>query len=127
VSAVAPPTGTARMIAQLVEARKAAGLTQDEVARRIGSTQAHLSLIERGIRSPRLTLVESYARAVGARIVWRVDLATNEPTPDLAAPCPYCGHHTLYRPDSYTGRVSCANPICDSNHPPRPREESTRG
>jgi DNA-binding XRE family transcriptional regulator len=113
-----PATGTARMLAQLVEARKAAGLSQDEVARRIGCTQAHLSFIERGIRSPRLSIVESYARAVGARIVWRVEPATNEPAPsDLAVPCPGCGHHTLYRPDSYTGRICCANPDCDTNHP----------
>lgn len=116
----APASGTGRMIAQLVAARRAAGLSQDEVARRIGSTQAHLSFVERGIRSPRLTLVESYARAVGARIVWRVDLATNEPAPnDLAVPCPECGHHTLYRPEGWEigGPAMCANPDCDSNHP----------
>lgn len=116
----APATGTARMVAQLVEARRAAGLSQEEVARRIGSTQSHLSFIERGIRSPRLSTVESYARAVGARIVWRIDSATNEPAPnDLNVPCPSCGHHTLYRRQGWIkgAPAVCANPDCDTNHP----------
>lgn len=76
--AAAPASGPDRMIAQLVEARRAAGLSQDEVARRIGSTQAHLSFIERGIRSPRLTLVERYARAVDMKITWRIGPRSNE-------------------------------------------------
>lgn len=35
-------------------------------------------------------------------------------------PCPYCGHHTLYRPEGWIvgGPVMCANPLCDSNIPP---------
>lgn len=38
----------------------------------------------------------------------------------LARPCPWCGHHTLYKPEDYIngGLVMCANPWCDSNHPP---------
>jgi len=39
-------------------------------------------------------------------------------------PCPYCGHHTLYKPEGWIdgGPVLCANPMCDTNHPPE--EES---
>ena len=35
--------------------------------------------------------------------------------------CPYCGMHTLYKPDGWVegGPVLCANPNCDANHPPR--------
>jgi len=38
---------------------------------------------------------------------------------DLAVPCPYCGHHTLYKPEGWVegGPVMCANPMCDTNYP----------
>lgn len=72
----------ASVVEQLVHARLAADLTQEQVARRIGSTQAHLSNVEAGKASPRLSLIESYARAVGARLSWRVEPATNEPGAD---------------------------------------------
>lgn len=47
---------------------------------------------------------------------------------DLAVPCPYCGHHTLYRPEGWVegGPVACANPFCDSNQPPACRHERVR-
>ena len=49
----------------LVEARKDAGLTQAEVAKRIDWTQTKLSKVERGIR--RLDVVEflQFAEAIG--------------------------------------------------------------
>lgn len=72
----------ASLVEQLTHARLAADLTQEQLARRIGSTQAHLSQVESGKADPRLSLIESYARAVGARLVWRVELATNEPGPE---------------------------------------------
>lgn len=36
--------------------------------------------------------------------------------------CPYCGHHTLYRPEGWQGWVRCANPLCESNYPEREKE-----
>lgn len=56
----------ASVLRVLVEARKAAGLTQAELARRVGSQQPVISLIERGVR--RIDVVEFYvlARAIGA-------------------------------------------------------------
>lgn len=49
----------------LIAARKDAGLSQVELARRIGRDQPFISLIERGVR--RVDLVEFYviARAIG--------------------------------------------------------------
>ena len=34
-------------------------------------------------------------------------------------PCPFCGHHTLYRPEGWVegGPLVCANPLCESNFP----------
>lgn len=56
----------ASVLRVLVEARKAAGMTQAELARRVGSQQPVISLIERGVR--RIDVVEFYvlARAIGA-------------------------------------------------------------
>jgi transcriptional regulator with XRE-family HTH domain len=56
----------ASVLRVLIEARKAAGVTQAELARRVGSQQPVISLIERGVR--RLDVVEFYvlARAMGA-------------------------------------------------------------
>jgi hypothetical protein len=47
--------------------------------------------------------------------------------PDLAVPCPYCGHHTLFRPEGWVegSPVLCANPYCDSNHPPADEETAS--
>jgi transcriptional regulator with XRE-family HTH domain len=55
----------ASVLRVLIEARKAAGLTQAELARRVGSQQPVISLIERGVR--RVDVVEFYvlARAIG--------------------------------------------------------------
>lgn len=55
----------ASVLRVLIEARKAAGLTQAELARRVGSQQPVISLIERGVR--RVDVVEFYvlSRAIG--------------------------------------------------------------
>jgi transcriptional regulator with XRE-family HTH domain len=46
----------AKLVAALIEARKRAGLTQDQLARRLGRDQTFLSLIERGQR--RIDVIE---------------------------------------------------------------------
>ena len=55
----------ASVVRVLVDARKEAGLTQEELARRVGRAQPVISLIERGVR--RIDVVEFYvlARAIG--------------------------------------------------------------
>jgi hypothetical protein len=32
-------------------------------------------------------------------------------------PCPYCGHHTLFRPEGWAPGypIECANPLCETN------------
>lgn len=56
----------AAFIAGLVVARKEAGVSQAELARRIGRTQPFVSLVERRVR--RLDVIEFHAvaRAIGA-------------------------------------------------------------
>ena len=49
----------------LREAREQAGLSQAEVARRLGMTQSYVSRVERGGQNITLSACEAFARAVG--------------------------------------------------------------
>jgi DNA-binding XRE family transcriptional regulator len=53
----------------LAEARHAAGLTQAQVAQRMGTSQAAVARMERGVVKPSWTSIERYARAVGRKPV----------------------------------------------------------
>lgn len=66
-------------VAQLRTARQARGLTQREVAERIGTTQSAIARLESGGVSPRLSTLEAYGWVVGARL----ELAP----PDLLGDC----------------------------------------
>jgi transcriptional regulator with XRE-family HTH domain len=74
----------ASVLRVLVEARKSAGLTQAELARRVGSQQPIISLIERGVR--RIDVLEFYvlARAIGVDPVSVFAQATREVADDHA-------------------------------------------
>jgi DNA-binding XRE family transcriptional regulator len=60
---------TRALVRALADARERAGLTQAEVARRMGTTQPAVARLERGDADPRLSTVERYAQVVG----WRVE------------------------------------------------------
>jgi len=64
--ALADEFGMAR---ELIAARSRAGLTQGEVAARMGTTQSVIARLEGGKRAPSMRTVQRYARAVGARAV----------------------------------------------------------
>ncbi|MBL1353262.1 MAG: helix-turn-helix transcriptional regulator [Zetaproteobacteria bacterium] len=53
----------------LIEARSNAGLTQAEVAKRMGTTQSVIARIEGGSQLPSMKSVIRYARAIGAHPV----------------------------------------------------------
>lgn len=53
----------------LLIARKAAKLTQNDLARRIGSTKQYISKVERGIVSPQTDTLQKIAAAMGRRIL----------------------------------------------------------
>lgn len=61
-------TETSALVGQLVAIRKAKGILQSTVARRMGTSQAAVSGIETGLHTPRLTTLARYATAIGARI-----------------------------------------------------------
>ena len=50
-----------------------AGLTQQQVAERMGTTQSTVARMESGKRPPSLRTVQRYAQAVGARAVLRIE------------------------------------------------------
>ena len=53
---------------QLLQARRRAGLTQAEVADRMGTTQSSISRTEAGRTLPSLDFIDRYARACGVSI-----------------------------------------------------------
>jgi DNA-binding XRE family transcriptional regulator len=64
---------------QLVEARQAAGLTQAEVANRLGVSQAQVARIEkRGYDAYTLTTLRRYVEALGEGFVLEVSIRTPE-------------------------------------------------
>ena len=70
---------TAGLAMELAEtayrARESAGLTQTELARRMGTTQSAIAAIEAGARTPTVDLLERLARACGGRLTIRIDAA----------------------------------------------------
>ncbi len=59
-----------RMIAQLAAQRRAAGLSQTEVAARMGTSQSAVARLEAGDADVRVSTLERYAAAVGCQITW---------------------------------------------------------
>lgn len=59
---------------EFLKARAAAGVTQAEVAERIGTTQSAIARLEsgRGKRSPSLATLQKYAHALGCRLELRL-------------------------------------------------------
>jgi ribosome-binding protein aMBF1 (putative translation factor) len=56
------------LVAALLEARTRAGLTQEEVARRMKTTQAVIARLEGGGSKPSTRTLERYAEATGSRL-----------------------------------------------------------
>ena len=52
----------------LIKAREKAGMTQAQVAKRMGTTQSVVARIEAAQNTPNLKTLERYANAVGRRI-----------------------------------------------------------
>lgn len=58
-----------RLVCQLLAARIRAGLTQEQVAWRLGTKKSAISRLESGTASrPTLTTIENYALVVGCRV-----------------------------------------------------------
>ena len=58
---------------ELIAARTRAGLTQSEVAERMGTTQSVVARLESGRSMPSMRTVQRYAQALGVRAVVRLE------------------------------------------------------
>ena len=63
-----------RFLDEFLKARAAAGVTQAEVAERIGTTQSAVARLEsgKGKHSPSIATLEKYAHALGCRLELRL-------------------------------------------------------
>ena len=60
---------------QLVSLRRELGLSQTEVATRMGTSQSAVARFEAGDLDARLSTLERYTAALGARLEWRIEHA----------------------------------------------------
>ena len=61
------------IISKLIEARNKMGLTQKDVARKIGTKQSAIARFESGLANPTLSFLEKLTSAINAKIIIRVN------------------------------------------------------
>ncbi len=64
--------GRRALVAHLVERRRELGLSQTDVAARMGTSQSAVARLESGGADVRLTTLERYAAAVGRELDWHL-------------------------------------------------------
>jgi ribosome-binding protein aMBF1 (putative translation factor) len=62
-----------RLVRELAEQRQAAGLSQTEIAARMGTSQSAVARLESGTADVRASTLERYAAAVGGEITWKLN------------------------------------------------------
>ena len=62
-----------RLVRELAEQRQAAGLSQTEIAARMGTSQSSVARLESGTADIRASTLERYAAAVGGQITWKLN------------------------------------------------------
>jgi predicted XRE-type DNA-binding protein len=62
-----------RLVRELAEQRQAAGLSQTEIAARMGTSQSAVARLESGTADVRASTLERYAAAVGSEITWQLN------------------------------------------------------
>src|SRR5580698_44211 len=61
------------LLAELAGQRQAAGVSQTEIAARMGTSQSAVARLEAGEADVRASTLERYAAAVGGQITWSLD------------------------------------------------------
>jgi transcriptional regulator with XRE-family HTH domain len=61
-----------RLLRELAQTRVAVGLTQTEVAARMGTAQSAVARLESGASDAKLSTLERYAAALGAQLNWTI-------------------------------------------------------
>jgi DNA-binding XRE family transcriptional regulator len=62
-----------RLVGELADQRRSAGLSQTEVAARMGTSQSAVARLEAGDVDVRASTLERYAAAIGSQITWRLE------------------------------------------------------
>src|ERR1700691_6614237 len=62
-----------RLVTELAGQRQSAGLSQTEIAARMGTSQSAVARLESGTADLRASTLERYAAAVGRHITWQLD------------------------------------------------------
>jgi transcriptional regulator with XRE-family HTH domain len=62
----------AALVRDLAAQRQAAGLSQTQVAARMGTSQSAVARLESGATDTRASTLERYAAAVGSEITWKL-------------------------------------------------------
>ena len=78
-----------RLVTDLAAQRQAAGLSQTEVAARMGTSQSAVARLESGGADARASTLERYAAAIGCQITWRLQESTPAGTGAVAPPGQY--------------------------------------
>jgi transcriptional regulator with XRE-family HTH domain len=65
-----------RLLAELVDQRRSQGLSQTEVAARMGTSQSAVARLEAVAGDVRLSTLERYAEAVGHTLRWSLEPAS---------------------------------------------------
>ena len=65
--------GRRRLVGELTAQRQAAGLSQTQVAARMGTSQSAVARLEAGEADVRASTLERYAAAIGSQISWRLE------------------------------------------------------
>jgi transcriptional regulator with XRE-family HTH domain len=71
-----------RLVTELTRQRQAAGLSQTQVAARMGTSQSAVARLEAGEADVRASTLERYAAAIGSQLSWRLQ----EPPPAALVP-----------------------------------------
>jgi len=61
-----------RLVGELADQRRSAGLSQTEVAARMGTSQSAIARLEAGDADVRASTLERYAAAIGSQITWQL-------------------------------------------------------
>jgi DNA-binding Xre family transcriptional regulator len=78
-----------RLVAELTGQRRSAGLSQTEVAARMGTSQSAVARLETGEADVRVSTLERYAAAIGSQLAWQAQAGQAElDQPELSQPGP---------------------------------------
>jgi transcriptional regulator with XRE-family HTH domain len=67
-----------RLVAELTAQRRSAGLSQTEVAARMGTSQSAVARLETGDADVRVSTLERYAAAIGSQLAWQAQASQAE-------------------------------------------------